>query len=384
MKKDKFLTIAFLLIIFSIFIYLPIKFILLELNICTLDYSNFKSSPIKEGNDIITKIENKIIVIKTSIENRVTNYFPFYNKINYYYAKLNSLFNRKNDFNFIDMNDNNEYIFSNGEFYVIESSLNDKELAKRFNSQLDFYKQMNEIVPVYIYLPNRYEFTNLDDEISLRSKQKYIDELKHNITSKELVVEDNGQYQKYFYKTDHHWNSFGAIKGYEDIVTMLGYTPLELKAKTLEIDFIGSIAKSVALTNIKDKFTVIEYESSIKIDAVGYKPKQIKKANTVFYDYYVSYYNGMFGEVVYRNNQNQENLLIISDSFAWPIDEIIASHFKNTYVINVRYDRFVNENLNFQKYVNDNKIDKVLILGETQSTLFDLYNYNTKRKIMGE
>ena len=56
MKKDKFLTITFLLIIFSLLSYLPIKFILLELNVVTLDYSNFKTAPIKEGKDIITKL----------------------------------------------------------------------------------------------------------------------------------------------------------------------------------------------------------------------------------------------------------------------------------------------------------------------------------------
>lgn len=384
MKKNKFLTITFLIIIFSLFIYLPIKFILLEINVITLDYSNFKTAPIKEGTDVITKFENKFNNIKTNIENRVTNYFPFYSLINYNYAKLNKLINEKKGFTFIDMNTNNEYIFSNNEFYVLESSLNEKELKSRFEKQLDFYKQMNEIIPVYIYLPNRYEFTGLDEDIRLRDKEKYIEELKLHLNVKELEIKDNAEYTQYFYRTDHHWNSYGAIKGYEDIIEMLGYKPKKLTAKMLDVDFIGSTAKAAALTNIKDYFTIIDYESNIKINIEGYKPKKIKETKDVFYDHYVSYYNGMFGEIIYKNDKNKENLLIISDSFAWPIDEIIASHFKNTHVINVRYDRFINENLNFKKYIKDNKIDKVLVLGETQSTLFDAYNYDTKRKILGD
>ena len=384
MKKQNNLTIAFLIIIFSLLCYLPVKFVLLHFGVITLDYSNFKTAPIKEGTDIITKFENKFNNIKTNIENRVTNYFPFYSQINYVYANINKTINQKEGFNFIDINTNNEYIFSNQEFYVLESSLNSKQLDERFKNQLDFYKQMNDIIPVYIYLPNRYEFTGLDSEISLRDKEKYIKELKLDFNVKELKIKDNKQYQEYFYKTDHHWNSYGAIKGYEDIISMLGYKPLKLKAKTLDIDFIGSTAKAAALTDIKDKFTVIDYESNIKVDIKGYKPKKIKETKDIFYDHYVSYYNGMFGEVIYKNNKNNENLLIICDSFAWPIDEVIASHFKNTHVINVRYDRFINENLDFKKYVKDNKIDKVLILGETQSTLFDAYDYNTKRKILGD
>ena len=73
---------------------------------------------------------------------------------------------------------------------------------------------------------------------------------------------------------------------------------------------------------------------------------------------------------------SKDNLLIMSDSFAWSIDYLIASSFNNTHVINLRYDEFKNNSFNLTKYIKDNHITKVLFLYESGSTMFDQYNYN--------
>lgn len=399
MKKhnDKFICILFLSIIFLVLAYYPVKYVLITKGIVSLDYNNFKEAEIKEGNSLITKVDNQIIKIKTSLENRVTNYFPLYSNINYTYAKINYKLNQLmyQDFVFLGMNADNEYAFRNDEMFILESNVNNMMLDVMFEKQLEFYEELSSKADVYLYLPNRYEFTILDDNnITVRDKDKYITKIKslesNSFKVKELKISSIEDYKKYFYKTDHHWNAYGAYQGYLDIMNMMNINSKELKIIETDIVYMGSIAKSSAQTDIKDNFMYIDYNENYDVtingtDNLKYKPKVINQTNNIYYDYYVSYYNGMFGEVIMDyNNPDKENLLIISDSYAWQIDEIIASHFNKTYIVNVRYDNFINGSLDYEKFVKENNITKVLVLQESATSIFDMYNYGTKRKIIGE
>ena len=91
MKKhnDKFICLVFLFMIFAVLAYYPVKYVLISKGIISLDYNNFKEAEIKEGNSLITRLDNQITRVKTSLENRVTNYFPLYSNINYTYSKIN-------------------------------------------------------------------------------------------------------------------------------------------------------------------------------------------------------------------------------------------------------------------------------------------------------
>lgn len=397
MKKNKFLIYSFLFIIFGVLCYLPIKFILIKLNIASLNYDNFKVAEVKEGNSIFTRVDNKISSIKTNIENRVTNYFPFYSNINYGFSKINYNLNKLfyNDYVFLGTNSNNEYIYTNGESLILRNSVNSKVLDDKFNNQIEFYKELaKENINLYIYLPNRYEFNSFSKELVVRDYSVYFDKIKalniENIKVDSLDTNDLNEYYKYFYKTDHHWNSYGALKGYQDIVTMMGFTPKEVNVVETKTKFRGSFSKESAITSMYDYFNYLDYETNdiYLVETINksyeYKPKVIKETNNIFYDYYVGYYNGQFGMVTYKEDNSDRNLLVISDSFVWPVDEIIASHFKNTYIVNVRYDEFINGTLNYKEFVKENNITDVLVLGESESTLFDIYNYDTARKILGE
>lgn len=398
-QNDKFICITFLVMIFAVLAFYPIIYVLISKQIITLDYNNFKEAPLKEGNSVVTKIENKISSLKTSIENRVTNYFPFYSNINYLHSDINYVLNksvyRKHNFTFLGMNTDNEYVYRNDKFYILNSTVNDDILKEKFEKQLDFYqKLLTEKVELYVYLPNRYEFTDLQDSsITIRNKRKYINKLKEQSSDKfkvlELQVNNDQDYLNYFYKTDHHWNSYGAYQGYKDIATMMGFEPRKLNIVETNTKYYGSITKGTAQTDISDTFMYIDYQNNYDVTINGtsnlkYKPKIVKESSNLYYDYYVSFYNGMFGEVCFDYNNDKENLLIISDSYAWQIDEIIASHFNKTFVVNVRYDKFINDSLNYEEFVKKNNITKVLILQESATTLFDMYNYGTSRKILGE
>lgn len=184
------------------------------------------------------------------------------------------------------------------------------------------------------------------------------------------------EYKEYFYKTDHHWNHKGQYKAYQDILNLLGIDPKEMvnviEERQYNIDFLGSKAREATEYNIKEKFTVYKYDNR--------KPKEIyidgqlgKYGESDEYDkgeyntkqmtnHYGEYYGGDNAEIIYNfDAPEKENLLIISNSYSNAINEIVSSHFNKTYIIDLRRNTQFNPN----EYIQKNRIDKVLILGET-------------------
>ena len=80
---------------------------------------------------------------------------------------------------------------------------------------------------------------------------------------------------------------------------------------------------------------------------------------------------------MFKVNKNKENVLILGDSYTWSMDYLIANHFNKTYVVNLRFlDKF-----DYKDFIIKNKIKKVIVLNESQTTLFDAYNYNPSKKV---
>ena len=103
----------------------------------------------------------------------------------------------------------------------------------------------------------------------------------------------------------------------------------------------------------------------------------LQKEDIKYYDYFTHYFDGRYDKVIYDFEQsNKENLLIMSDSYAWSIDYLIASSFNKTHVINLRYGELKDNSFNLSKYIEDNNISKVLFLYEGEAIIFDQYNYN--------
>ncbi len=88
---------------------------------------------------------------------------------------------------------------------------------------------------------------------------------------------------------------------------------------------------------------------------------------------YREFYGNDDAEVIFDFNQpDKKNLLIIGNSFTNPINELIASHFNKTYDIDLRY----NKDFRFKKYVEENKIDIVLFMGD--SMIYTLSDFRIK------
>ena len=383
MKKDKPIIVLFLIIVFGVFAFYPVKYILLKTNKLNLISSDNWKTYEKSGN----RIKDLVMNLETAIDNRTVNYFPFYNDVTSAFynfnIKMDSLFSDKV---YVKANYDGENLFYDKEnnFYFLLNNLSSEELNSRIKTQISFYNDISDKYPnvnLYVYLPLRYEVTNFSNLHNLNNYvNKFKNGLNKNIHVSMLESINVDEYLTYFYKTDHHYNSVGALKAYNDIVKMMNINNTkELSIVNVQSPYYGSLARTALNKNVSDNLMDFDYQNDVKSNNLDnkFKPRNIVKKANPFYDYYISYYNGQYDEVIYSSDvQNNRNLLIISDSLSWQVDYILAENFENTYVINLRYGKWKTDKLYLKEYLAEHNITDILFLQEVEQQMFDLYNHN--------
>jgi hypothetical protein len=179
-----------------------------------------------------------------------------------------------------------------------------------------------------------------------------------------------------FYLTDHHWNEIGQLIGYNNIINLMGIEPnFDVEVLKLEdCSYVGSKAKIIDDYSVIDTFGIIFNPNlSYKVYINGEEGIVNQKPG-----YYNGYYSKEIGVNHYAlcygydqglleydfEQEDKDNLLIFSASFSNPINELIASHFDHTYVVDLRhYEDDMNNTFEMSKFVADHSIDKVLYLG---------------------
>ena len=389
MNKDKKFVIIFLIFIYSILLLYPINYILIKKGILVNSYASYYTNEKLQGN-ILNKVNTKLNNYKGYLNVMITNYFPFYGDINYYTRKtLNFLAEKEYQLfgqNEIPLgkNSDDEYVIKNfkDKFFYLIYDKSDKEIDERLNKQISVIKKIASYnVPVSIYLPHRYEFTN-NENINFRSYDKYLTKFTsslNNIVKIKSLSLSKEDYLKSYYKTDHHWNAYAAKKALQDISKLLNVSLNDYEVKKVDnIKMYGSMAKSSGDTSYYDHLLYLDTPYDLKISNLNYKPLSITLKKDLFYDYYVAFFDGLTDEILsYDYGNGEENLLIIGDSFVWQLDYIIAEGFNKTYTICARYL----ENFNYENFIKENNISQVLILMESTSTMFDIHNYNLNERL---
>lgn len=256
---------------------------------------------------------------------------------------------------------NEDFLLNKKEKMLNEKSINYFNNIKGAEKYLYFIE--TEDTKIYNdknYIDNQYEI--IANNIDVTNKDKF-------------EFSDYEEHKKYFYKTDHHWNHKGQYEGYKEIIKLLGIPESEqvqvTEEKTYDVNFWGSKSRNATEYDIKEKFTVYKYNNAKPVEtyidgflrvygkSTEYDNGQYETKTTT--NHYGDYYGWDDAEIIYNYNcPEKENLLIISDSFSNAINEIIASHFNKTHIIDLRQNKTFEPN----EYIQRNKIDKVLILGD--------------------
>ncbi len=182
-----------------------------------------------------------------------------------------------------------------------------------------------------------------------------------------------------FYQTDHHWNHIGADQGYREIVALLlGAEEKTLapgKEWTFDAVFNGSYARQTKVLCADETFKAYSYPlPGMKLTLNGKKGQYGHQSlyergrypTDEMRNHYAYFYGGDYGEIRIDNGEGHGgNLLIIADSYSNPVNLPLASHFDQTYIIDLRYyEKDIGEPFDLPSYIESRAIDKLLLMGD--------------------
>lgn len=202
------------------------------------------------------------------------------------------------------------------------------------------------------------------DELLNKLSENGLGDIMTSVREAFLVRDDR---DKLYYKTDHHWTSYGAYRGYEAWAESMGIKPLSIESferNVVNKDFLGTIHSKL---NVPVKTDEIEqfipdnkpewevyYDGADKCfnDLYNYSALDTK-------DKYKFFLDGNHGltKIVNPSVKNGRKLVIIKDSFAHCFTPFAALHFEETWMIDLRY---FNGKLN--QYIEDEGFTDILLL----------------------
>ena len=162
-----------------------------------------------------------------------------------------------------------------------------------------------------------------------------------------------------YYRTDHHWTSYGAYAAYTAYCEAKGLTPVPLdgfKITEVTSDFRGTVysklndgqMKSDTITvfeNPDSKLTVLYQDTGETSDSL-YNFEYLEKK-----DKYSLFLNNIhpFIEITNEAASSVDELALIKDSYANCMVPFLTNHYRKIYVFDTRYYKggpsaFINEN----------------------------------------
>lgn len=179
-----------------------------------------------------------------------------------------------------------------------------------------------------------------------------------------------------YYRTDHHWTSFGAYTAYVTWARSMGLSPYETKdfaVTTVTTEFLGTIHSKLNVPVTPDSIDLyrpltepawnVYYDGSAEAVHSLYSMAALKTR-----DKYRVFLDGNHGLTKIENPDGplQKRLLILKDSYAHSFAPFAALHFGETYLIDLRY-----YNGNIDDLIEAQGITDLLVLYEIPGFLKD-------------
>lgn len=321
-----------------------------EFDINELLDESFKDDYEKYINDQIA-FRDTFINIKSISESalgKVENNNIIYGKDGYLFEKYSSVDKHRQNVNINSINKFIENTDANVHVMIAPNS----------------YGIYKEKLPIYAPIVDmEEEITSIYNEIKGANKINLLDIMKDN---KEQYI---------YYKTDHHWTTYGAYLAYKEFMHSLYKKPVnisQLKEKKVD-NFYGTYFNKSKRFNTRGD-TISYYEFSNIEMKIG------DKTYTNLYDYSKFKSRDKYSAFLYDNNpltiiknkdlKNGEKLLVIKDSFANSLIPFLTQNFEEIHVIDLR--AFSDS---VSKYIENNKIKDTLIL-------YNFINFNKDSNII--
>ncbi|MGL4345340.1 MAG: DHHW family protein [Cellulosilyticaceae bacterium] len=169
-----------------------------------------------------------------------------------------------------------------------------------------------------------------------------------------------------YYRTDHHWTTFGAYLAYSEWVKSLGMEPVQLsdlESRQVE-DFYGTyFSKAKSFNAISDTLTYYPMDISVTIDNKPYE-SLYDATKWEVRDKYAGFLWGNNGVTViksphnmYSNPGKTSKLLVFKDSFGNSLVPFLTYNFDEVHVIDLRALP-----IKLSDYMAEHEFDQALML----------------------
>lgn len=268
--------------------------------------------------------------------------------------------------------ENNNIIYGKDNFLFEKYEKVDEEnLAKNIDSILGFIKKIPNNNVNFMIIPSSYTIYKdyLPYGINLVDQEFYINNIYNylnnynNIKTISLIDMFKENKDKYiYYKTDHHWTSFGSYLAYSEFVknNNLSLVDINNLNKHEVNNFYGTyFSKSKNFNAESDLITYYDVPNlSVSIDGV---PVDNINDNSKWSssDKYSAFLRGNNGLTIIQNNDisNNNKILVLKDSFGNSFIQYLVNNYKEVYVVDLR--SFIGS---FNEFFKSNNFDDVLIM----------------------
>ncbi len=202
------------------------------------------------------------------------------------------------------------------------------------------------------------------------------------------TIDSFQQFSENFYKTDAHWDHRGSLRGYHQLVELLGIQEQPLQpagdAVLVSQSFSGKKAATVAAEGVfTESFYGYPYDfpaMTVTIDgqlAEDYGEQSAylegRAGKPVSYG---DYYGGDNGETILSTGTTgRGSILVIGESFDNAVLKLLACHYDALYSIDLRYyEHSMGKPFDLTAYTQEHGISKVLLIGNIDYFIQDTFD----------
>ncbi len=253
----------------------------------------------------------------------------------------------------------------------------DKDFIDKNLSAINDFTEKNSNIPVHFMLaPTSQEIYSylLPDSTPIGSQAELNNYCRENLDCSyiDIFPAMKAHADEYiYYRTDHHWTTYGAYIAYNEASKALGFQPAPLSSFDIEhasSDFRGTLySKTLDDSVTPDVMDYYHFNGGTGgLTLTVNDGREVKEYDSLYFrefldkkDKYSSFMgsNSPLMTITSNENPNGQSILIFKDSYAHAFIPFLTNHYSNITVLDMRYI-----NAGYSSLVDMSEFDSVLIL----------------------
>ena len=231
------------------------------------------------------------------------------------------------------------------------------EVKKNTDAVVAFSQQFGKPVSMLL-APTAVEInaSMLDSNAPKAGQKQLIEEIYAQLNDNKVATVDllspfqSASDQNIYYKSDHHWTSYGAYLAYNASAKSLGIQSIPLSSFNIEHashGFLGTLYSKTMYDRMgKDTIDIYSYPEGTQVTEVIVNPGAAEKRYESMYfreflnkkDKYSVFLGSNEPVITIRTNaENEKRLLVIKDSYAHSLVPFLSQHYSEITMVDMRY-----------------------------------------------